>query len=138
MIDWFKALFRLVRDYRALSRRYTTDLQGLYEQLTPVEAAAAQALSDAEVALKSAQAAHKLIYDRTTVHMDISPTKHDPNVVILVGSYQGKDFVQVYSFRADEFSGLVNQMREAARHGAIGRVDAPPQLRAVIDRDFKF
>lgn len=138
MINWFKTLFRLVRDYRALARRYTTDLQGLYEQLTPVEATATQALADAATALKTAQAAHKLIYDRTTVHFDISPTRHDPNVVIVVGRYQDKDFVQVYSFSIDEFRGLVDNMREAARHGAIGRVDAPPTLRAVIDRDFKF
>jgi hypothetical protein len=119
MINWFKKLLWVVRNFEAV--KLTADK-------AQAQAKQAQAQADGVVSL---------VHDRTTVHFDISPTKHDPNVVILVGSYQGKDFVQVYSFRADEFSGLVNQMREAVRHGAIGRVDAPPTLRAVIDRDFK-
>lgn len=120
MIAWVKKLLWVVRNFEA------------------VKATADKALAQAKHAEQAADDVVRLVHDRTTVHMDLSPGGHDPNVVILVGRYRGHDFVQVYSFHARDFEAMVEQMRAGARQGHIGRVDAPPALKAVIDRDFKF
>lgn len=141
MIGWVTALFRLVKEYRRVEREHPGEqplwrlLQGASyaaKDLPRVEGLATDALA-------TAQAANKLIYDRTTVHADISPGGRDPNVVILVGSYRGRDYVQCYSMDGRDFTGILEHLREASRHtGRIGRIDAPPAFRAVIDRDLKF
>lgn len=120
MIAWVKKLLWVVRNFEA------------------VKSTADKALAQSKQAQAEAAAVVGLVHDRTTVNMDISPSAHDPNVIILIGSYRGKDFVQCYSFRERDFEALIEQVRLGARQGIIGRVDAPPQFRAVIDRDFKF
>lgn len=120
MITWVKKLLWVVRNFEA------------------VQTTAGKALAAAQQAKNDAADVAKLVHDRTTVHMDLSPGGRDPNVVILVGSYRGHDFVQVYSFQAQDFESLVEQVRAGARQGIIGRVDAPPSLRAVLKRDFEF
>lgn len=133
MITWISALFRLVRDYQRVSH----DLPG-EQPLWRVANMASYASKDLPRVEKLGKAALDLIRDRTTAHMDLSPGGRDPNTVILVGRYRSQDFVQVYSFEAKDFEALVAQMRDASRQGVVGRVDALPAFRAVIDRDFKF
>ena len=117
MITWFKKLLWVVRNFeRALAE-------------------AQKAQSEAQAAKVLAQEAFDLIRDRTTVHMDIGPSKHDANVIILVGRYNRKDYVQVYSFGGENFEHVVDEMRLAAREGHIGRVDAPPMFKAILERD---
>lgn len=74
-----------------------------------------------------------LIQDRTTLHADISPSKHDPSFVILVGRYRDRDYVQTFSLRSDDFQELAESCRALSREGRWGRIDAPPVFRAVIE-----
>ena len=117
IISWFKKLLRIVREF---------------------DAALQQVRSEAQKANDCSKTALDLIRANTTVHLDLSPGRHDPDVVIMVGRYQNKDYVQVFSLPPSDFTGLLDHLRSLSRQGVFGRIDAPAAFRAVIDRDYKF
>ena len=126
MIQWFKDLLTLVKDYRALRVRYAKDLQGLHESFVPVEA-------QAQAAFAAAKNAEALIRDRTTIHADIGLHKDAANFVIVVGNYKGRAYIQCYGMAPSTFGDVVGQLRAMKQEGHLGIIDAPPPFKAVID-----
>lgn len=97
--------------------------------------------SEMQLALQEANARidalQRLVLDRTTVHMDVSASPRDKNVVILVGRYDRRDYIRCYSFSSERFEDMVRQMHLAARDGVVGRIDAPPAFEAVIRHEHR-
>jgi hypothetical protein len=118
MIKWFKKLLWVVRNFET------------------VEKVAKDAQAAANQAQGAANRAFELIKGRTTVHADISPSRHDADVVILVGRYHNRDYVQCYTYANHlAFVDVVDMLAGHARTGTIGRIDCPPTFRAVIERE---
>lgn len=81
-------------------------------------------------------AAENFIRERTEVHADIH-TK-SPCQMVMIGRYQGKDFVNIYAVGQGEFESLLKHLREVDKYARPGRFDSPwPEVNAVIDREFR-
>ena len=105
-------------------------LRILWQIAGTYEADQAKLRADALANIRSVEA---LIRDRTTLHADISPTKHDPSFVILVGRYRNRDYVQTFYLPQEDFSGMVEQCARMSRQlGRWGRTDAPPIFQAAM------
>jgi len=110
IIIWWKKLFRIVRDYDEIQQR--TDLQ--------------------------LKAAVDLIRDSTEIHVDAAYTRKGVNNIVVIGRYKRTDFIQTYSISTDDFCALVNHLKEMEKFGRVGKVDAPPVIRATVLRDLDF
>lgn len=76
----------------------------------------------------------KLVKDRTNIAVDVG--FRSASHVIVIGRYRNADYVQTFEIDAPDLIRLVDQLRELERYGAVKRVDAPPQFRAVFEREF--
>lgn len=75
------------------------------------------------------------ISERTEVHADIH--MHAESTVIVIGRYQGRDYVRAFNLPAQSLPSIIEYLR-ATEHGARrGRFDIIPGLdvRAVYDRE---
>lgn len=109
------------------------EMKELIKRLKKLWAIADDYDSDIRILERRIVAAQDLIADRTNVHVDIAPSKNGPHQVIVIGRYNGRDYIQTYSIHADSFVGLVRQLKDMEReYGNIKRVDAVPMMRAVI------
>lgn len=93
-----------------------------------------QAYKIAYSANARADEAERVIRERTDIHVDISPSGRDPHVVVMIGKYHGRDFVQTYSIRESEFKNMLDRLLEMKRYGEVRRIDAPPNMRSYLDR----
>lgn len=75
----------------------------------------------------------RLVRERTDIAVDVGVD--GMNTVIVVGRYKGADYVQTYRLRADDLDFLIGKLREMERHGALRRLDCPPQYRAVFEHE---
>ena len=107
MFKWIKELRFIVRNYR----KHQTWLENELAQT------------------------NKVIRDRTDIHADIHYKSE--NQIVVIGRYRGRDYVQTYSVNGDDFRALVEQLRDMQKYGHIGRIDAPPQMRAVFDNELR-
>jgi len=124
IIKWFKTLARIVRDY-------DNTCEGLEAGLIQAEAAAQQAIN-------RANAAERVIRDRTDLSVDVSAHKNSPSTVIVTGRYKGMDYVQVFNVSHDSFGELVDQLREQNRFATTRYIDTvSPVVREVIDREVR-
>jgi hypothetical protein len=96
MITWFKKLLGIVR-------RYDADFQGLRTSIAE---------------------ARQFIQDRTSIHADVSPYR-GYNQIIVVGRYKRNDYVEVFDVQDQDFSGLIDMLREMQKYGQVRRVDGP-------------
>ena len=118
-LRWLKTLFAIVRHYEAEQKdRF----------------ALGSKVDEHDLKLKELV---QLIRSRTEIHADLSPTRHDPNTVIVIGRYRGGDFIQTYQLHSGDLVTMVDQLREMERYGHLGRVDAPPVLKAFVGRDHR-
>jgi hypothetical protein len=108
MIKWFKELLFVVRNYRQ-----------------------SQSWLENELATTN-----KVIRERTDIHADIRYKSE--NQIIVVGRYRDRDYVQTYSVNGGDFKALIEQLRDMQKYGHIGRIDAPPQMRAVFDNELRY
>ena len=76
-----------------------------------------------------------LVRDRTNIAVDVG--FKSANHVIVVGRYKNADYVQSYTLETPDLNALIDQLRQMERHGAVKRIDAPPQFRAVFERDIR-
>lgn len=105
MIKWMKKLREMVANY-------DSDLCKAHARISELET---------------------LVRDRTNIAVDVGfkTASH----VIIVGRYKDADYVQTYGLDTPDLAVLIDQLRQMERHGAVRRVDAPPQFRAVFRRD---
>lgn len=105
MIKWMKKLKAIVSGYDA-------DLRNAHLRIAELE---------------------KLIRDRTNIAVDVG--FRSASHVIVIGRYRGADYIQSFEIREADMAGLIDRLREQARHGTVRRVDAPPAFKAVFERD---
>lgn len=105
MLKWLKKL-------RTMVSNYDSDLRKAHTRIAELET---------------------LVRDRTNIAVDVGfkTASH----VIVVGRYKDADYVQTYCLDTYDLAVLIDQLRQMERHGAVRRVDAPPQFRAVFGRD---
>ena len=105
MLNWLKRLKRIVTNY-------DTDLRNANVRIAELE---------------------KLVKDRTNIAVDagFKSASH----VIVIGRYRNADYVQTYELNTPDMKVLIDQLRQMERYGDIIRVDGPPVLRAVFERD---
>lgn len=77
-----------------------------------------------------------VVRDRTEIAVDVN--RDGINHVIVIGTYQGHDFVQTYTLRAVDLQDLIQQLRVMEKYGAVRRVDAPPEVRAVVKHSYRY
>ena len=74
------------------------------------------------------------VNEQTTLHLDWCPNGR--STVIVIGRYQNRDYIQTYEVTTENFNHIVDLLRRERKAGRqIGYIDAPPVMRAVIDRD---
>lgn len=78
-----------------------------------------------------------VIKERTELNVDISPSRHGRSHVVLVGRYNGRDYVESFSLDDREFSNMVCRLREMERYAFVNRVDAPPTFRGVFEKELR-
>lgn len=105
MLKWLKKLKTIVGCYDA-------DLRNAHTRIAELE---------------------KLVRDRTNIAVDVG--FKSASHVIVVGRYKDADYVQTYALDTPDLAALIDQLRQMERHGVVRRVDAPPQFRAVFERD---
>ena len=118
MISWFKRLFYAVQNF---------------ERIESEAKASQQCCSWLKGRVDDAV---KTIKDRTELHVDVSPTcKGDPHQIVLIGRYRNRDYVQTFSVHPEDFRGLVERCIEMQRYAHRGRIDAVPEMRAIINEE---
>lgn len=114
------------------------------DEYRAIDARATTALHTAERALKCAQLSQDrsedcatMVKDRTETHIDFAHHPKGRHMVILVGRYRDKDYVNITELASSDFVRFVEDMRAYDRENLSrrGRMDAPVALRAVIDRE---
>ena len=73
---------------------------------------------------------------RTTIVADIGVSGHHENYAVMIGTLNGRDYVETFML-PDAFPQAVGMLRDMARSGTIRRVDAPPVVLPVIDRELR-
>lgn len=91
--------------------------------------------ADQEVAASRVAALEQVLRDRTEVSADVSLNGRDSNTVIVAGRYRNNDYVNIFTIRGEDFSGLIERLRELERYGAVRRLDAPLLFRATWKRE---
>ena len=117
MIKWLKKLRHSVNDYDRL--------QGEFETLE----------SEVDSLTSRINYLQECVGDRTTAHIDLSAMGRDPHQIVLIGQYRKHDYVNIYTVDAREFESIREHLQELRRHNRIGRIDASPPMKAVIERD---
>lgn len=112
MFKWLKKLKVIVAGYDIDLRITRADIQRAHARIEELE---------------------KLVRDRTNIAVDVG--FRGASHVIVVGRYKNADYVQTYSLDTPHLTALIGQLRDMERHGSVRRVDAPPQFRAVFERD---
>ena len=105
MLKWLKKLKEIVTGYDA-------DMRNAHARIAELE---------------------KLVRERTNIAVDVG--FKSASHVIVVGRYKNADYVQTYALDTLDLAALIYQLRQMDRHGAVRRIDAPPQFRAVFERD---
>jgi hypothetical protein len=110
MISWIKKLYQIVKNY-------DIDKNKLLTRIAQAE---------------------KIIKDRTNIHTNIHTDVHykSDNQIIVIGRYKNRDYIQTFNVSSEDFPTLIKQLHQMERYGHVTRIDAPPMMRAVVERDF--
>jgi hypothetical protein len=125
--NWWNAL-AFLRDLRA---NYSQDMARLGGM---IRAVSSQHHVDVIALNARIDQLDKLVKDRTDIAVDFG-YMWDSSHVIVLGRYRNRDYVQTYRLDHQEFVQLIDRLRAMERHGVVRRLDAPPAVRAVFERD---
>ena len=118
-LRWIKTLFLIVASHDLEAREARKAQEKTLKELGKVKA--------------QLRALEALIVDRTSLAADISPTRHDMNVVIAIGRYRDVDYVQTFHLGSDRDLGeIIHILGQMERSGTLRRLDAPPVFKAVV------
>lgn len=113
MLNWLRTLHRIICNYDWEIGRLRDRLEAEQGKRKQLEA---------------------LLRERTSIAVDVG--FKDACYVIVVGRYKGADYVQTFSINTPDMASLIEQLKQMERYGEVKRVDAPPQFRAVFQREF--
>ena len=112
-IVWVRNLFYVVRMYR--------------EDLTMI----ANAVDDCR---KQVITVERYVKRVTKVHVDVATSSKDFTRVIVIGSYRGKDHVQVFHTRPGSIDMLIEQLQDMQRYATVERIDTTFEIDATMKR----
>lgn len=75
----------------------------------------------------------KIIKERTEYHIDVHGHAKSSSYMILIGKYHNRDFIKCYPINDYDLSQLVERCRGEEKYANRGRIDAHPELSAVIN-----
>ena len=110
MIQWFKKLFQIVRCYHGDISRLRLENDRLVKEVVELT---------------------NVIKERTTIAVDVGYKGRSE--VIVIGHYQGRDFIKSYNIRDNDFIGLVKQLKQMQKYGEIRYVDEMRGFMSVSD-----
>lgn len=75
----------------------------------------------------------RLVRERTDVVVDAH--YHDQSYIVVMGHYKNRDYVQTFHVPGGDFEALIDRMKDMTKFGIIRKVDCPPLMRAVFERE---
>lgn len=119
MITWFKTLRRIINNYDTDREKTTEHVNSL-----------------CHANLRRILHAENTIIKNTSIHVDVHH-KNEPNQIIVIGKYHGKDYINTFSIDTQDVPHLISVLRDVERHylGRVKHVDTMPQLSAVIKKE---
>lgn len=111
MFSWIKKLRKIVSSYDSDFAMYAANLKYAQARITELE---------------------QLVKDRTNIAVDLG--FRSANHVIVVGRYKNADYVQTFQING-QLNDIVDRLREMEKYGEVRRVDGPPAVRAVFNRE---
>jgi hypothetical protein len=128
LLDLLKKPFRFFRTLLYMAGRYDSDQTFIRETLLKRQREILHQISRMDTL-------EKLVRDRTDISVDIG--FKDASYVVVTGRYRNRDYVETFQLGNKELSVLIEELKRMERYGTISHMDAPPQFRAVIDRELK-
>lgn len=105
-MKWFKKLFRIVRNHDLEVKRLERKIDKL----------------------------EKLLRDRTSLSVDISPMSRGVTHVVVCGRYKNRDYVEVFSITEKDLIDLIPTLKQLQKKASLNFVDAPMEFKAVLKR----
>lgn len=119
ILAWFKNLFYIVEFYN----REIAQLQlraTVLEKTTEVQKARIEVLE-------------AMVRENTDIAVDCG--WRGMNVITVIGRYRNKDYIQTFHVHEQSIGDLIEQLKRMEQYATIRRVDAPPVIRALVDRE---
>ena len=113
-INWLKKLLKIVRNHE-------TEIMALQNQINWYK--------------QTVENSVKLIKERTSINVDVGFKGRSQ--IIVIGRYNGADYIQTYTVNEKDFTGLVRQLVEMQRYGVVEKIDYIPHISASIKQELK-
>lgn len=114
MIHWIKTLFRIVRTFD--NELITNNAQH-------------------SLMCNHLDSLTKIIRDRTEIHADIPNFSGYPCTIIVCGQYKNSDFVQIYQVPSNEFSSIIDHLKQLNKFAKVKTVDSGFQIKSYIKHE---
>lgn len=124
MIKLFKKIKRIIDTF-------DDRLQTLHSEINHVS-------MTSEGARNYAKESRDYIKSKTEVAADVHLMGQDRSQIIVVGRYNKRDYVEVFSVPDNELRTLIEQLREMQEYGVVRRLDTPPTMRSFIDNELRY
>lgn len=136
MFKWFATLMDIIENYDSLRAEVYSNQKccnWLNEKINESEKTVDRQIDSIQYQVTQAV---QTIKDRTELHVDVNPTtRGDPHQIILIGNYRGRDYIQTFSVAPEDFRGLVERCIEMQRYARRSRIDATPEMKAIINEE---
>ena len=110
-VNWFKKLIYIVNNY-------DKNLSMAMRQVRKNELEVTEAVN--------------LIKERTSLSADVHMKMNAPTQVILIGRYNGHDYVNIFSLTEDDMKPLIHQLKDMEDYAHMSRIDAPIEYRNIV------
>lgn len=112
------------------------EVEKIYAEAERRRCEAAQLQADAKELHAQATALMKWVQERTTIDVDVSMRRGQPNTIILSGLYRDRAYVNVFEIETEDMHDLIRYLKDLQQWGQVRHLDAPPTFRALFERDF--
>jgi len=121
IINWFKNLFYVVKDYHIHKLVFNTNIDDLNKRMAWLETQTSHAVN--------------IIKERTEISADIRLRGPNRNQIIIIGRYKKRDYVEVFTTTDKQLDQLIPHLKHLEKFGVIEKVDAPTGFKAIFKRD---
>jgi hypothetical protein len=136
MINWFRKLLYIVQNYDSLASEVQSNQRCCTWLKSEIDDRAEEFNRRCDWLQDEVNEGVQVIKDRTELHVDVSPSmKSGPHQIVLIGKYNNRDYVQTFSVASEDFRGLVQHCIEMQKYAHRGRIDAVPEMKAIINEE---
>lgn len=79
-----------------------------------------------------------VIKERTEYHVDVHRYSKQGSYVILIGKYHKRDFIKCYTINDLDLQSLIDHCKHLNQYANRDKIDAHPELTAVINNEIGF